>query len=187
MSGLNKDPYRFYGDNARGSTVRDPMMPHGIVSNWDDWTGLMNYVLTKKLAVDPSQHPIVLSEPPLNPKANREKAVEIFFETFNVPSIYMATDALLSLYAANRTTAIVVQSGGGVTHSVPIEEGYALPHGILRLDLSESHLVAFSEEYVRGARLQFYQSGGSGCHRDMMQSALLCRPGFSTGNGDRCF
>jgi centractin len=71
----------------------------------------------------------LLTEAPLNPLTNREKAAEIFFETFNVPALYIQMQAVLSLYSSGRTTGVVLDSGDGVSHVVPIYEGFAVEHG----------------------------------------------------------
>merc|ERR1712140_51537 len=113
---------------------------HGIITNWDDMEMIWSLAFSK-LGVSSEEFPVLLTEAPLNPKPCREKMTQIMFETFNTPAMYVGIRAVLSLYASGHTTGIVMDSGAGVSHTVPIYEGYALPHAILRLDLAGRELT----------------------------------------------
>ncbi|KAI6180778.1 Arp-1 [Aphelenchoides besseyi] len=130
-------------------SLRYPMK-HGIVTNWSDMQQIWEYAYSpEQLNCKSSEHPVLLSEAPLNPVANREKAMEIFFETFNAPAIHVQMQAVLSLYAAGRTTGVVLDSGDGVSHCVPVYEGFAIEPAVQRIDVAGRDVTRYLNELLR--------------------------------------
>uniref|UniRef100_A0A8R1U209 Uncharacterized protein n=1 Tax=Onchocerca volvulus TaxID=6282 RepID=A0A8R1U209_ONCVO len=134
-------------------------MEHGIVTDWNDMERVWQYIYSKdQLQIFPEEHPVLLTEAPLNPLKNREKSAEIFFETFNIPALHIQMQAVLSLYSTGRTTGVVLDSGDGVTHVVPIFEGFAIQHGIERMDVAGRDVTRYLRLLLRKEGANFHRS-----------------------------
>ena len=94
---------------------------------------LVQHIYSKHgLHAKQEEHPVLLTEAPLNPRRNRVQMAEVWFESLRAPALYWTAPAVLSLYASGRTTGVVLDVGEGVTHAVPVYEGLALPHSVTR-------------------------------------------------------
>ncbi|KAJ4131236.1 Arp2/3 complex subunit, actin nucleation center [Fusarium oxysporum] len=111
-------------------------MDNGIIKKWDDMEHLWDYTFFEKLKVNPEGQKILLTEPPMNPLENREKMCEIMFERYGFGALYVAIQAVLALYSQGLSSGVVVDSGDGVTHIVPVYESVILNHLTKRLDIA---------------------------------------------------
>jgi len=131
---------------------------HGVVTDWEDMSRIWKTAY-QDLHVSSDDHPVLLTEAPLNPRRNREKAAEIFFEKFNAPALFVSMQAVLSLYASGRTTGVVLDVGDGVTHTVPIYHGFAMPHAIMRNDIAGREVTKYLQLLLRsGCGYNFHTS-----------------------------
>ena len=78
------------------------LVEHGILTNWSDTEKIWYHTSYNELRVVPGENPVLLTEVPLNPKANRERMTQVMFEIFNVHAMYLATQTIMSLYASGR-------------------------------------------------------------------------------------
>jgi actin-related protein 3 len=130
---------------------------HGQIDNWTMMEQCWEQTIFKYLRAEPEDHYFLLTEPPLNAPENREYLAEIFFETFNVPGLYIAVQAVLALAASwtskhvqERTlTGTVIDSGDGVTHVIPVAEGYVIGSCIKHIPLAGRDITGFVQDFLR--------------------------------------
>jgi len=150
----------YCGQDAMGSKgllkLRYPTR-HGVVEDWDAMKSIWTHVYKLNDIVS-SEHPVLLTEAPLNPHKNRKRMAEEFFERFNVPALNVCQQATLSLYASGRVTGLVVDSGHGVTHCVPVVEGFAMKHAITRMDVAGADVTEYLNILLKKDGINFHTS-----------------------------
>lgn len=144
---IGMDQKDFYVGNEVSSkmSLLNPTYPveKGCITDWDKMTQIWEHAYEHELSVDPNEHSILLTEPPNPPNNYREKMADIFFNKFKVEHFYSANSAVLALYASGKTTGLVLESGEGITHTVPVYEGFAIPFATIRLDMGGKDLTEY--------------------------------------------
>ncbi|KAL1405245.1 Actin-related protein 3 [Vanrija albida] len=142
--------------NSKTYSLHYPIR-HGMIDNWDQMERFWEQSIFKYLRAEPEDHYVLLTEPPLNPPENRENTAEIMFESFNVAGLYIAVQAVLALAAswtsskvAERTlTGVVIDSGDGVTHTIPVAEGYVIGSSIKHIPIAGRDITYFVQQLLR--------------------------------------
>lgn len=120
----------------------------GVITNMDAIQDIISHLFNTELRVSPEEHKVLITEPPNNPPKIREKLVDLMFTEFKVPKLYLGNQAVMSLFAIGRTTGTVLDSGEGITHTVPIYEGYAIPHAITEIPMCGRDLTKFMHQLI---------------------------------------
>ncbi|XP_015682142.1 actin-related protein T2-like [Protobothrops mucrosquamatus] len=131
-------------------------MEAGVITSWDEMETIWKYIYDKGLGVKAFERPLLMTESPLNPKEDRAKLTQLMFEYFKVPAFYLSIQAILSLYASARYMGMVIDCGFGVSHAVPVYEGYCLPHAVTQLGLGGRDITHFLRELLLENRQYFW-------------------------------
>ncbi|KAJ1537656.1 Actin- protein 3, partial [Cladochytrium tenue] len=140
--------------NAHSYGVSNPIR-HGQVDNWDHMEKFHQASIYQYLRCEPEDHYFLLTEPPLNAPENREYTAEIFFESFGVKGLYIGVQAVLALAASwsrkreQVLTGTVIDSGDGVTHVIPVAEGYVIGSSIKHIPIAGSDITRFVQQLLR--------------------------------------
>lgn len=134
----------------------------GRIEHWDDMERFLQQAIFRNLRCTPEEHNFLITEPPFNTPESRELTAEIMFETFNVKGLNIGVQAVLALYAqwvqdvklaeATSTpdlTGMVVDSGDGQTHVIPVADGYVIGSCIREIPIGGKHVTDFVSDMLR--------------------------------------
>ncbi|EGT40143.1 hypothetical protein CAEBREN_16949 [Caenorhabditis brenneri] len=116
----------------RPRTTLESFMKEGLIEDWDLFEKIVEHAYENILYSNPAEHPVLFSESTWNDRARREKLTELMFEKFQVPAYYLSKNAVLSCFAQGRTHGLMVDSGATQTSVVPVFDGYAITHAVVK-------------------------------------------------------
>lgn len=110
---------------------------------------IWEYTFKDELSTDPSEHPVVLTESLQNPKANRERMIQIMFETFNVPYFYSESQELLSFVGARNLNGMLCNIGHQSFQTVQMDDGYLVEETYISQDMGGESITLFLQEMLK--------------------------------------
>ena len=137
---------RHVGDEAQSKRATLELsypIKRGIVQNWDDMEKIWHHTFFNELCIQPEEHSVLLIQPPMNPKRDKEMKIQIMFENFNVPAFYIAISNIMAAYSCGNISGVSLEIGDGVASCVPIYEGYAVKQGISKMDMAGSDVTEY--------------------------------------------
>jgi len=174
----------YIGDEAqqkRGVLNLKYPIANGIVSDWEDMEKVWHHTFYNELRVTPSEvQGVLVTEAPRNPKANRERMLTAMFETFEVKNMYVAIQAVMSLYANGRSTGLVVDSGDGVTHTVPVFEGFSIPHAIEKMEIAGRVITEYAQKLLLEAGHSFTSTAELEIVKDIKEKLAFVAQDYAT-------
>ena len=149
---------------------------HGIFSNEQDILFIFNY-LYSKLGLNSEeiqQHPVLVTEPLLNPYTNREKIANSLFDNLGIPALFFASQPILSLFSTSSTSGTVLESGEGVTQNCVIYEGYSLPNSYERFDYGGADVSEYLKTLLKKRGYKFYNSTEFRLVNEIKKNSCFC-------------
>ena len=147
-------------------------LKEGIVSNWEDMERVWDYAFKQKMKLENiAENNILLTEAAINPKKNRIKMAEVMFEKFGFAGLAFEIQALLSLFCEGLDTGLVMDSGDGVSHTIPVSQGYVMDDYIRRLNVAGSHVTNYLTKLLLFAGYAFNSSADFEVVRHMKETA----------------
>ncbi|XP_008566427.1 PREDICTED: actin-like protein 10 [Galeopterus variegatus] len=139
------------GCELAGGVARAHPIKHGVVVDWEALEGLWERLLVGGLRVCPEQWPVLVSDSPSAPPADRERVAELLFEALAVPACHMASTAMLALCSAGALSGLAVEAGAGVCHATPIYAGHSWHKATFRQDVAGTTLSRYLRDLLVAA------------------------------------
>lgn len=153
----------------------------GIIKDKEELELLWNYAIVNKLKVKEDNlkdHNCMITEAPLNPFANKEIMTEIILEKIGLGATNIEPQAKLTLLNEGKDSGLILDSGDGVTHVIPIIHSTIDHHNIMRLNIAGRHITEYMIRLLQRKGYAFNSSADFETVREIKRNFAWCQPTF---------